>query len=752
MGTGDLVILKASKNNLNDIDVRLKHNAITTVVGVSGSGKSSLIVGTIAAEAQRQLNETYPIHVQLRLPRPAESKIGAAFNLSPTVLIDQQQLGGGSRSTVGTITPAYGLLRLLFSRAGVPSAGETTAYSFNDPRGMCTACDGLGEKRTIDVAELLDEEKSLNDGAITFSSFRPGTFRWKRYVTSGLFDPELPIKSYSPSQRNLLLYETGITPLHPRDGWPKSATFEGVVPRLTRSYLRRSVENETQQIRHDINRIAPRTVCTVCNGDRINEAARASLIRGESIADWSRLETAELETRVKRFRGTEFHQLSQLLEAQLTSMQKLGIGYLSMDRRTDTLSGGESQRVKLIKHLGSSLTGMTYVFDEPSRGLHPADVGSLRELLVDISRKGNTVLVVEHDPSFLEISDSVLEIGPGAGRNGGNVVYSGPRADFLDSATVTAAALRQCERVKSRQRKATGIVELRHITRNNIIDLNVDVPLGVVVAISGVAGAGKTSLMSALVETASESVALMSQRSSHKSKRMSVGSFLALLDPIRDQFASFFGVPPGVFSANSIGACPECRGIGKITVDMAFMENIESECPVCTGQRFRTDTLHLKRNGLNIADVLNLALSDILADQTFETDRSVLTAAVSLGLGYLKVGQPMTEISGGEMVRLKLAKSADTDATVIILDEPSSGLHSSDVDQLARYVHATVDSGKSLILLEHNMRLVAEADWVIDMGPGGGSAGGRVVATGLPSDIVRHPESVTAQYLAEWVR
>lgn len=751
MFDNDITILRASKNNLRNVDLQIRRDRITTVVGVSGSGKSALIVGSLAAEAQRQLNETYPPHIQNRLPRAPDAQIGAALHLTPTVVVDQRPLSGGARSTVGTHTASCALLRLLFSRVGSPSAGESTAYSFNDPRGMCPECDGLGIRRDIDLTELLDERLSLADGAVRFASFRPGTFRWRRLMTSGLFDTDRSIADFTAHERDTLLYATDLTPVHPLPGWPRSAVFEGLVPRITRSYLRRNSEHESGAVRADIDRVAPRRICPSCHGSRLNAAARASLIEGESISDWAQLDSRALTTRLTPFLDTGFRHVAAPILALLDSMQRLGIGYLSLDRRTDTLSGGESQRVKLITHLGSSLSGMTYVFDEPSRGLHPADIGSLRALLVDINRKGNTVIIIEHDPSFIGIADEVIEMGPGAGRDGGRIVFSGTAEAFTRSGTLSARMLREHPAVRGRARPVGEVLRLRHLNRHNLRDVSVDVPTDVLTAITGVAGAGKSSLVSAIVATVGERVTWMSQRPVPRSARMSVGSFLGVLEPIRERFAAHFGVRPGRFSANSEGACADCRGLGEIVTDMAFMESVTRRCPSCAGTRFSEETRALRWDGLNIADVLGWSLAELVGDERVgETPPGVATAH-ALGLGYLTLGQPLTALSGGELVRLKLARATADPGNLVILDEPAAGLHPADTARLAAALQELVERGRGIVFLEHNMRLVAEADWVIDIGPGGGTAGGSVVGVGTPADIAQNPRSVTGPFLRPWL-
>jgi excinuclease UvrABC ATPase subunit len=739
--------VRARANNLADITVEIPHGRLTVVTGVSGSGKSSLVFDTIAAESQRQLNETFPAFVRNRLPQPGQPDADALENLTPAVVVDQRRLGGNARSTVGTATEVAALLRLLYSRAGRPFAGYSPAFSFNDPSGMCERCQGLGRVAEIDVDRLIDRDRSLEDGAIRFPTFAPGTFRWRRYRDSGYFDMTTPLRDYSDRQWWTLLHADGLTPDHPRPGWPRSSTYEGVLPRLRRTYLDREVGDIPANVAAAVERIVTRGPCPSCGGARLNRAALSVTLHGRTIADCAAMEIADLVGVVEAVDDPAVAPVVAAITDRLRAMVSIGLGYLSLDRETPTLSGGESQRVKLVRHLGSSLTGMTYILDEPSTGLHPHDVSRLNRLLRRLRDQGNTVLVVEHDPDVIAVADHVIDLGPGPGSDGGRILYTGDVAGLAAADTPTGRTLRRPPALTSHARTPAGTLTVERVTRHNLHDVTVAVPLGVLAVVSGIAGSGKSTLVAEVRRRLGPGVVTIDQSHMRGSRRSTPATYAGFLDRIRDLFARVNGVSPGLFSANSAGACPQCRGLGVIHTDLAFLDTVTTTCEACRGTRFNAEALRHRLGGLSISDVLELTVAAALA---FFSDEAIVTALRRLdavGLGYLTLDQPLSTLSGGERQRLALAAELDRPSRTYVLDEPTAGLHRRDVAHLLGMLNRLVDGGGSVIVVEHDIEVVAGADWVIDIGPGAGRDGGRIVFAGPPTELVGNPRSVTARHL-----
>jgi excinuclease UvrABC ATPase subunit len=733
----DIVVTRARTHNLRDVSVRVPHGRLTVVTGVSGSGKSSLVFGTIAAEAQRALADTYPAFVRHRLPRQERPDADAIEHLTPAVVVDQRPVGGGARSTVGTMTDVHPTLRVLFSRYGTPSAGESNRYSFNDPAGMCPACEGLGTVAAVDVPRVLDETRSLNDGAIRFPPYRVGSTPWQIYARSGLFDPDRPVAAFPAADRDLLLHGEGFTVQRstPAGGVYRNR-YEGLVPSITRRYLRAGADKQRLA-----DGFVARGRCPDCGGARVNAAARASRLDGRSIADLTALEIGELTPLLA---GMD-NPVAAAAVATLRRIEQVGLGYLSLDRATPTLSGGEAQRLKTVRYLGSALTGMTYVFDEPSAGLHPRDVERLIGLLHALRDNGNTVLVVEHDRAVTEAADHVVDIGPGAGAAGGRIVYAGPVDGLRTADTATGRALARPARVTARHRTPTGHLPLRG-GRHNLALGTIDVPTGVLTVVTGVAGAGKSTLVRELAAQYPDAV-VVDQGPVAASVRSTPASHLSVLEPLRRMFAAAHGVPPGLFSFNSTGACPRCDGRGEIRTDLAFLDPVTVACEACGGSRYSPEALAYRVGGMTIVDVLALTAEQAVDRLTDPAVRRRLAPAVAVGLGYLTLGQPLSTLSGGERQRLKLAGELSAHGTVYLLDEPTTGLSPTDVDVLLRVLDGLVDNGNTVVVAEHELAVVRHADHVIDLGPGAGRHGGRVVFAGPVGALAAASGSYTAEYL-----
>ena len=722
-------IRRARTNNLRDIDVDIPRNALVVFAGLSGSGKSSLLFDTIAAEAGHQLNETFPPFLRNRLPKWQRPEVDHIGGLSPVVVIDQRRIGGNARSTVGTITDTYTYLRLLFSRVGVPEVGESNRFSFNDPAGMCPTCSGLGETVVPIVDRFVDLDRSLADDAIRLPGFGSGKYWYTKYADIGSFDATTPLRDWTPDERAALLYggeaAARLGTLPPKD-------YEGIVERFERIYLRTS-DNLSDAKRRVLAEFTDMRQCPECHGDRLNKAARTATVAGNTIGELSGMEISELADLVPRLTEPAVAPVVEALHQRLTAITDIGLGYLNLSRATTTLSGGESQRIKTIRHLGSSLIEMLYIFDEPTIGLHPSDVTAMTSLLRRLADQGNTVLVVEHDPQVMAIADQVVELGPGAGNRGGEVVFQGSWSRLTEADTVTAQALRADRRTPAR-RRASGTVTVAHASRNNLDDLTVDVPLGVLTVFTGVAGSGKSSLAAELV--AQHEATIIDQRPVSTSRRSTPLTYTGIAPDIRKLFAKANGVSPTLFSANSAGGCPECDGLGVIYTDLAFMDGQETVCAACGGRRFSPEVLAYTLDGLTIADIDELTVIEAVDRLTHPAVGSALRQITAVGLGYLRLGQQLNTLSGGEAQRLKIARELTGDAArLYVLDEPTTGLHLRDIDTLLDMLDNLVQPGTGVVVIEHHLDVIRHADWVVDLGPGAGKHGGRVLFEGTPEDL-----------------
>jgi excinuclease UvrABC ATPase subunit len=767
----------AHVNNLKGVDVEIPKRRLTAFTGVSGSGKSSLVFGTIAAESQRLINETYSTFVQGFMPTQARPEVDVLEGLTTAIIVDQERMGANPRSTVGTATDANAMLRIVFSRLGKPYIGSPQAFSFNTATisgagavtfqkggrttrekrsfkrlgGMCPRCEGMGSVTDFDLTQLYDDTKSINEGALLIPGYSMDGWYGRIFRGCGYFDPDKPIRKFNKKELNDLLYREptrikveGI-----------NVTYEGVIPKIQKSMLSKDVEAMQPHIRAFVERVVTFSTCPDCDGTRLNEAARSSKIKGVSISDACAMQISDL---AKWVHGLDEPSVAPLLAAlgeTLDSFVEIGLGYLSLDRPSGTLSGGESQRTKMIRHLGSSLTDVTYVFDEPTIGLHPHDIARMNDLLLQLRDKGNTVLVVEHKPEAITIADHVVDLGPGAGAAGGEVVFEGTVKGLRASGTVTGRHLDDRASLKEAVRTPDGALDIRGATENNLRDLDLDIPLGVLVVLTGVAGSGKSSLIRGSVE-GRDGVISIDQTGIKGSRRSNPATYTGLLDPIRKAFAKANGVKPALFSANSEGACPACNGAGVIYTDLAMMAGVATTCEECEGKRFLAEVLDYTLGGKDISEVLAMSVTEAEAffgdgDAKTPAAHMILSRLADVGLGYLTIGQPLPTLSGGERQRLKLATHLGEKGGIFVLDEPTSGLHLADVEQLLGLLDRIVDSGRSVIVIEHHQAVMAHADWIIDLGPGAGYDGGRIVFEGTPSDLVAARSTLTGEHLADYV-
>ncbi|MFJ1747998.1 ATP-binding cassette domain-containing protein [Streptomyces sp. NPDC088116] len=746
----NITISGARENNLRDVSLAIPKGKITVFTGVSGSGKSSVVFDTIAVESQRQLNETFTSFIRNRLPKHERPHVDAIDNLAVSVVVDQKPVGGNVRSTVGTMTDIYSVIRVLFSRHGTPSAGAATAYSFNDPSGMCQVCDGVGRVVRLDTDRAVDWSRSLDEGALLLPGLSVGSWEWSLYAESGHFDRAKPLRDYTDEERELLLHGGDFTVRVNMRSGSVDVRFEGIADRFTRLFLKRDTAGLSEKRREAAARFTQERLCEACGGARLNEAALATRIDGLTIADHTRMEVADLVEVLGRIDDPVAAPIAAAARERLERLVGIGLGYLSLDRETTTLSGGEGQRLKMVRHLGSSLTGLTFVFDEPSVGLHPRDVGRLNDLLVRLRDKGNTVLVVEHDPDVMAIADHVVDMGPKAGTDGGRVVYEGPVDGLRRADTLTGRCLRRRTPVKESFRSPTGQLPVTGADLHNLKGIDVRFPTGVLTAVTGVAGSGKSTLVSEVFTAAYPEAIVIDQGAISASSRSTPASYLGVMDTIRTIYAKENGVRPGLFSFNSSGACGECAGRGIICTDLAFMDPVTTTCQACEGRRFHDDVLRHRVKGRSIVDVLDMTAATAMEFFAFSEDRTLLRrlrALADVGLTYLTLGRPLSSLSGGERQRVKLATRLHRTGGVYVLDEPTTGLHMADVDTLVALLDRLVDSGNSVICVEHDMDVVKRADWVIDLGPDGGKHGGEIVFEGTPKELLEHPKSVTAAYL-----
>jgi excinuclease UvrABC ATPase subunit len=774
----DLIrVLGARVNNLKGVSVELPKRRLTMFTGVSGSGKSSLVFGTIAAESQRLINETYSAFVQGFMPTLARPEVDVLDGLTTAIIVDQERMGANPRSTVGTATDANAMLRILFSRLGQPHIGSPNAFSFNVPSvrassaitidrgagktvrqtftstgGMCPRCEGLGTVSDIDLTQLYDDTKSLAEGAITIPGYKVDSW-WTVgiFIESGFLDPNKPIRKYTKKELNDFLYKE---PVKVRIKGV-NLTYEGLIPKLQKSMLSKDVDALQPHIRAFVERAVTFTACPDCGGTRLAEEARSSKIKGVNIAEVCAMQITDLAEWMRGLDEPSVAPLLAALQQTLDSFVEIGLGYLSLDRPSGTLSGGEAQRTKMIRHLGSSLTDVTYVFDEPTTGLHPHDIQRMNDLLLRLRDKGNTVLVVEHEPEAIAIADHVVDLGPGAGTAGGTVCFEGTVEGLQASGTITGRHLDDRAALKETVRTPTGTLEIRGATAHNLRDVDVDIPLGVLCVVTGVAGSGKSSLVHGSIP-AGEGVVSIDQSAIRGSRRSNPATYTGLLDPIRKAFAKANGVKPALFSANSEGACPNCNGAGVIYTDLGMMAGVATTCEECEGKRFQASVLDHHLGGRDISEVLAMSVTE--AEEFFGAGEArtpaahaILDRLADVGLGYLSLGQPLTTLSGGERQRLKLATHMAEKGGVYVLDEPTSGLHLADVEQLLGLLDRLVDSGKSVIVVEHHQAVMAHADWIIDLGPGAGHDGGRLVFEGTPADLVAARSTLTGEHLAAYV-
>ncbi|MEU0171286.1 excinuclease ABC subunit UvrA [Streptomyces iakyrus] len=771
----------ARENNLRDVSIEIPKRRLTVFTGVSGSGKSSLVFDTIAAESQRLINETYSAFLQGFMPNLARPEVDVLDGLTTAIAVDQQRMGSDPRSTVGTATDANAMLRILFSRLGTPHIGPPGAFSFNTASvsasggftvdrgadktrtekvsfsrtgGMCTHCEGRGTVSDIDLTQLYDDSKSLSEDPFTIPTYTGGGWVVRVIAESGFFDKDKPIRNYTKKERHDFLYRE---PVKVKINGV-NLTYEGLIPKIQKTFLSKDRESMQPHIRAFVDRAVTFTRCPECDGTRLSELARSSKIGKVSIADACAMEIRDLAEWVRGLDEPSVAPLLAKLQHTLDSFVEIGLGYLSLDRASGTLSGGEAQRTKMIRHLGSSLTDVTYVFDEPSIGLHPHDIQRMNNLLLRLRDKGNTVLVVEHKPETIAIADHVVDLGPGAGRAGGTVCFEGTLEGLRGSDTVTGRHLDDRAKIKATVRKPTGVLEVRGASANNLQDVDVDIPLGVLTVVTGVAGSGKSSLVhgSMARQAGAEGVVAIDQTPIRGSRRSNPATYTGLADPIRKAFAKANGVKPALFSANSEGACPTCNGAGVIYTDLAIMQSVATPCEECEGKRFEASVLEYRLGGRDISEVLAMPVTE--AEEFFGGGEArtpaahrILERLADVGLGYLTLGQPLTTLSGGERQRLKLATHMGEKGGVYVLDEPTTGLHLADVEQLLGLLDRLVDSGKSVIVIEHHQAVMAHADWIIDLGPGAGHDGGRIVFEGTPADLVEARSTLTGEHLAAYV-
>lgn len=742
----DIVITNARQNNLKNISLHIPKNKITVFTGVSGSGKSSLVFETIGAEAQRQINETQNSFVRNRLQHYGVPDVDKIENLNVPIIINQKRLGGNARSTVGTATDIYASLRLLFSRMGTPFVGYSNVFSFNNPQGMCPECEGLGFIQTVSLDFLINKEKSLNEGAINFPTFQAGGWRLIRYTESGYFDNDKKLKDYTQKEWEILLNAPEHRPPHPDKTWGKTVKYEGVIPRIERSFLKRD-SKEIIARKDALKKVITTKTCPSCHGKRLNNEILSCKIKGKNIADCTALSIDELLEFINSIGSETYAVILDELVKKLQNVIDIGLQYLTLDRRTDTLSGGESQRIKMVKNLGNSLVDLLYIFDEPSIGLHPKDLQQIATIIKQIKDKGNTVLIVEHDPDLINIADWVVDMGPGSGRNGGEIIYKGNLDGLKKSKGKTGLYFAEQPKINTAPRKQNGYLEIKNANLFNLKNIDIKIPKGIMTVVTGVAGSGKSTLINKVLPSVYPDVTIIDQSLFAASARSNLLTYLNLSDAVRRLFANSNGVSEKLFSRNSEGACKNCKGLGVEKIDLAFMDDIEQPCEVCGGSGFDPQVLKYTYNSKTIAAIMDMTIVeavDFFTDPLFFKGFDIL---IRLGLDYLTLGQRLDSFSGGERQRLKLTKELKNSDKVIILDEPSTGLHPSDTQKLLSFFDHLVEKKNTLIVIEHNLDIIAQADWIIDIGPGAGKFGGTILFEGTPKELLANKKSYTAKFL-----
>lgn len=747
-GTQEYIEIRgARENNLQNVSLRIPKRKITIFTGVSGSGKSSIVFDTIAAEARRQLNETFSTFVQTFLPRYAQPEADAIESLSMAIVVDQKRLGGGSHSTVGTITDIYSVLRLLFSRVGQPFVGHANAFSFNDPQGMCPNCNGLGRKIDVDLDTFVDTSKSLNEGAILYPEYAVDSWGWNILTQSGLFDFDKKLVDYTAEEMDLLLYSKPYKVKMMMANKPVNLTFGGIVETFRSKYIARDVKTYSERTQKSVAPYMTFGPCSLCHGARLSQAALSCTINGRNIAEMAAMEVDELIEIIREIDDPVAAPMVEKLIERLQHLIDIGLEYISLNRETDTLSGGESQRIKMVKHLGSSLVDVLYIFDEPSVGLHPRDVHRLNELLQQLRDKGNTVLVVEHDPAVIAAADHVVDVGPQAGSRGGSIVYEGSYAGLLEAETLTGMHLQRSMPIKGSFRQATGTLPIKNAHANNLRHVDVDIPLGVLTVVTGVAGSGKSSLIHQTFVPHYPDAVVIDQSAVGVSSRSNPATYTGIMDDIRKAFAKANGVNPSLFSFNAKGACETCQGLGVIYINLSFMDEVKVPCETCGGKRFKDEVLAYTLNGKSIADMLRMPIGEARGCFSGKEIERKLQALCDVGLDYLTLGQPLSTLSGGECQRIKLASELHKKGSIYVMDEPTTGLHMSDIGHLLEIINRLVDAGNTVIVIEHNLDIIKNADWIIDMGPEGGHKGGRVMFEGTPRELMGATQSLTSEYL-----
>ncbi|UUZ95207.1 excinuclease ABC subunit UvrA [Paenibacillus sp. P25] len=742
-----IVISGARENNLKNVSLRIPKRKITIFTGVSGSGKSSIVFDTIAAESQRLLNENFSMFVRNFLPRYPQPDADAIENLSMAVIVDQKRLGGGSHSTMGTITDISPILRLLFSKVGQPYVGQAHMFSFNDPQGMCPECNGIGRDLRVDMSKALDRSKSLNEGAIMLPGYTVNSMDWTMIVQSGPFDPDKKLSDYSEEELEQLLYAKAKKVAIQFGGKTVNITVEGAIEKFTNKYIKRDVKTMSERTQQAVAPFITEGTCPSRRGTRLSQAALGCRINGYNIAELSSMEVGHLIRVIREMDDEIAAPVVRALTERLQHLVDIGLDYLTLDRETDTLSGGESQRVKMVKHLSGSLVDVTYIFDEPSVGLHPRDVHRLNGLLQKLRDKGNTVIVVEHDPDVIKVADHIVDVGPHAGDRGGTIVYEGSFQGLLESGTLTGTYMKRPLQLKQDYRRPSGKLSIKDATLHNLRNVSVDIPTGVLTVVTGVAGSGKSTLINEVFLSRHPDAIVIDQSAVGVSTRSNPATYTGIMDDVRKAFASENKVSQGLFSFNSKGACENCQGLGVVYTDLAFLDSVKLPCEVCGGRRFKEEVLAYKLNGKSIAEVLEMTVEQALDFFQLKEVVRKLQAMKDVGLSYITLGQPLSTLSGGECQRIKLASELHKKGSIYVMDEPTTGLHMSDIGHLLDIMNRLVDAGNTVIVIEHNLEVISQADWIIDMGPDGGSKGGQVVFEGLPSQIIHAEQSITGNYL-----